>query len=87
MDAAEERKRGGRSKRKHGGGIHTHHEHGADMKHAHHIGAVDGRPKHHAGRKVRASGGRSGSNFSPLSSAHSGSAPRGHSTSDKGEHD
>jgi hypothetical protein len=39
-----------------------------------------GKPSAHAGRKPRKSGGRSGSNFNPLSSAASGSSPKGHST-------
>ena len=34
----------------------------------------------HGGRKPRASGGRSGSNMNPMSSAHAGSSPPGHST-------
>ena len=33
----------------------------------------------HGGRKPRASGGRSGSNSNPMSSAHAGSSPPGHS--------
>lgn len=79
---SEEKKRGGRAKRKHGGGIHKHHEKGEHMKHAKHIGHVDGKAKHHAGRAPRKSGGRAGSNFSPLSSAHAGSSPKGHKTVD-----
>ena len=39
-----------------------------------------GKPSKHAGRKPRKSGGRSGSNFNPLSSAASGTNPPGHST-------
>lgn len=81
QDAAEEKKRGGRAHRKHGGGV-THHESGKHMGHAKHLGPVSGKVKHHAGRSVRKSGGRAGSNFSPLSSAHGGSSPRGHSTTD-----
>lgn len=34
--------------------------------------------KHHAGRKPRKSGGRAGSNMNPLSSAASGTPPKGH---------
>lgn len=79
---AEEKKRGGRAKRKHGGGIHKHHEKGEHMKHAKHIGNVHGKRHVHAGRAPRKSGGRTGSNFSPLSSAHAGTAPRGHKTVD-----
>lgn len=57
---AEEMKKGGRAKKKGGGKVH--------------VGKVEGeKAKMHAGRKPRKSGG---SNFSPLSSAHSGkSAP------------
>jgi hypothetical protein len=61
---AEERKHGGRAKRKHGGKVH--------------VGAVEGeKAKHHAGRMPRKSGGRTGSNMNPLSSAHSGTAAPG----------
>lgn len=63
-DEAEERKHGGRAKRKHVGKVHG----AAAMK--------------HAGRKARKSGGRAGSDKSPLSSAHAGTAPRGHKTKD-----
>jgi len=78
---AEEKKHGGRAKRKHGGKV-KHHEHGEHMKHAKHVGAVKGKREVHAGRAPRKSGGRAGSNFSPLSSAHSGTPPRGHKTLD-----
>lgn len=61
---AEERKRGGRAKRRSGGKVHGE------------------SASCHAGRKPRKSGGRAGSNFNPLSSAHKGSAPRGHKTTD-----
>lgn len=65
-EEAEERKRGGRAKRNHGGMVK-------------HIGKVHGhKPSVNAGRKPRKSGGRAGSNFSPLSSAHKGSPPRDH---------
>jgi hypothetical protein len=74
---ADERKRGGRAKRKRGGGV-KHHEKGEDMKHAKHVGNIEGGMKAHAGRAPRKSGGRTGSNFSPLSSAHGGSPPRDH---------
>ena len=58
---AEEMKKGGRAKRKHGGKTM--------------VGKVEGEhAKMHAGRKPRKSGG---SNFSPLSSAHSGKAAPG----------
>ena len=54
-------KKGGRAKRKHGGKTM--------------VGKVEGEhAKMHAGRKPRKSGG---SNFSPLSSAHSGKAAPG----------
>ena len=81
QDAAEEKKRGGRAKRKRGGGV-THHETGKPMGHAKHIGPVQGSMSKNAGRSVRASGGRTGSNFSPMSSAHAGSSPRGHKVED-----
>lgn len=43
-----------------------------------HGGKADGgMGKKHAGRKPRKSGGRAGSNFNPLSSAASGTAPKG----------
>lgn len=46
------------------------------------MGKVDGEhAKHHAGRKPRKSGGRTGSNMNPLSSAHAGSPPTGRSVS------
>lgn len=80
---AEEKKRGGsakRHKRKRGGGIHEHHEKGKDLAHAKHIGAVHGDMHAHKGRAPRKAGGRAGSNFSPLSSAHAGTAPRDHKT-------
>jgi hypothetical protein len=61
---AEERKHGGRAKRKHGGKTM--------------VGHVEGeKAKMHAGRKPRKAGGRTGSNFNPLSSAHSGKAAPG----------
>ena len=53
---AEEKKRGGRAKHKHGGKIEGE------------------KAKMHAGRKPRKAGG---SNFNPLSSAHSGKAAPG----------
>lgn len=63
---AEELKRGGRAKRNHGGMVK-------------HLGKVHGKKPHvHAGRKPRKAGGRTGSNFSPLSSAHKGTEPRAH---------
>lgn len=80
-DEAEEKKRGGRAKRKHGGHV-KHHEKMGELKHAHHVGKVQGHHHAHKGRKPRASGGKTGSNFNPLSSAHSGSSPSGHKTTD-----
>lgn len=45
------------------------------------VGSIKGgKPSAHAGRKPRKSGGRSGSNFNPLSSAASGTNPPGHKT-------
>lgn len=55
---AEERKRGGRAKKK-------------SVK-------MEGMAKHHAGRKPRKSGGRTGSDHNPMSSAKSGEGPRDH---------
>lgn len=67
-DEAEERKRGGRTKRKHGG----------DVKH---VGMVHGEEaKHHAGRKPRKNGGRTGADSHPFSSARYGTEPKGHKT-------
>lgn len=75
--AAEEKKRGGRAKRKSGGSV-KHLEKGEDMKHAKHVGNVQGSCNTHAGRAPRKSGGRTGSNFNPMSSAHAGTPPRAH---------
>ena len=53
---ADEKKHGGRAKRKRGG--HVHHEHGKHLGHAKHVGHVHGEAAHHhAGRKARKSGG------------------------------
>ncbi len=66
-EEADERKRGGRAKRKQGGHV---------MKE---VGAIKGgAPSKHAGRMPRNSGGRTGSNMNPLSSAHAGTPARGH---------
>lgn len=55
---AEEMKKGGRAKRKHGGKL---------------VGKVEGeKGMHHAGRKPRKSGGRTGSDSNPFTSARSG---------------
>jgi hypothetical protein len=44
-----------------------------------HVGKVHGmHAMHHAGRKPRKAGGRTGSNMNPLSSAHHGTPPKGH---------
>jgi len=83
---ADERKHGGRTKKHHA--HHAHHEHHEHHEHAHHmhpakkhkkhVGHAEGEDmKHHAGRKPRKSGGRTGSNMNPLSSAHHGTAPKG----------
>ena len=62
---AEEKKRGGRAKKAHGGKM---------------IGKVHGeKSMHHAGRKPRKAGGRAGSDSSPLTSSHSGKQPAGRS--------
>jgi hypothetical protein len=93
-EEAEEKKHGGkaRKKRKHGGKanahISKHHEAHEHMKHAKHLGHVKGeqhfgnpgKARRAGGAVARASGGRTGSNFSPLSSAHAGSPPRDHKT-------
>ena len=75
-EEAEEKKRGGRAKRKHGGHVkHVLHHHDGHVKH---VGAVHGKAKHHAGRKPRKAGGRAGSDMNPLSSAHAGKHPAAH---------
>ena len=73
-DEAEERKHGGRAKRKHGGPVKKkkHHEMKVDGEHA----------VHHAGRKPRKSGGRTGSDSHPFSSARHGTEPKGHNPVD-----
>lgn len=75
---ADERAAGGRTGRKDGG--HVHHEHGKHLGHAKHLGHISGEMHMNSGRKVRRSGGRAGSNFNPLSSAHKGKSTPGHST-------
>lgn len=42
------------------------------------VGNIAGMSASHAGRAPRKSGGRTGSNMNPLSSAHKGTPPRGH---------
>jgi hypothetical protein len=92
---AQERKHGGRTKRKHGGHIanleHPKAEHRAKRKrgghamHAEH--AVHGEHgKHRADRKARKSGGKVGADMNPLSSAHKGKEPKGHKSYEP-EHD
>ena len=55
---AEEMKKGGRAKRKHGGKL---------------VGKVEGEKSHmHAGRKPRKAGGRAGSDSNPFTSARKG---------------
>jgi hypothetical protein len=57
-EEAEEKKKGGRVKKRHGGKM---------------VGKVDGeKPMHHAGRKPRKSGGRATSDANPFTSARSG---------------
>lgn len=63
---AEEKKHGGRAKRH-----HRRHGGKAEMKVEGHKGM------HHAGHKPRKSGGRTGSDSSPLTSSHSGKQPPG----------
>lgn len=78
---ADERKAGGRAKRKRGGMVH--HEAGKHMGHAKHVGLVHGEMgAHHAGRKPRKAGGRAGSDQAPFSSAHKGEEPKGHKDMD-----
>ena len=58
-EEAEERKRGGRAKRRHGGKTE--------------VGKVEGhKPPMHAGRKPRQSGGRASSDENPFTSARKG---------------
>jgi len=65
MDEAEEKKRGGRAKRKHGGKT---------------VGVISGpEPPAHAGRKPRARGGAA-CERSPFTSANKGKDPKGHKT-------
>ena len=70
---AEERKAGGRAKRKRGGNVK-------------HIGEAEGeRAKHRADRKPRKTGGRAGgSNSNPFSSAEHGEPAKRHTTEKSG---
>lgn len=71
---AEERKKGGRAKRRRGG--HVHHENMDHMKHAKHLGPVHGAASvKRSDRKPRASGGKTGSDSHPFSSARKGETP------------
>lgn len=63
---AEEKKRGGRAKRKHGGHV-KHHEMKVEGHHT----------KHHAGRKPRKHGGKADGNIFAFT-AHKGAAPKDH---------
>ena len=73
--------RGGRAERQRGG--HVHHERMEELAHAHHVGPVHGEhAKHHAGRKPRASGGKTGADSHPFSSARKGEKPAGRSEMD-----
>ena len=61
---SEEMKKGGRTKKAHGGKA---------------IGVISGEePKAHAGRKPRKSGGRTGSEANPFTGARKGKMPPGH---------
>jgi hypothetical protein len=65
-EESRELKKGGRAKKKRGGKA---------------IGVVEGpEPPAHAGRKPRASGGRSGAEKNPFTSANKGTQPKGHKT-------
>lgn len=56
-------------------------KHGGKVKK--HVGKADGMmAKKHAGRAARKSGGRTGSNMNPLSSAHAGTPAKGRHTVD-----
>ena len=90
VDGSDELKRGGRAKRKHGGHVHgkhvplhmEHHKHELGHRHKRRHGGkteehkVEGEHhKMHAGRKPRASGGRS--DVSPFTSALHGTPAKG----------
>ena len=78
---ADERKHGGRAKRKHGGIVH--HEKMEHMKHAKHIGKVHGEASRPRGdRMPRKSGGRAGCEASPFSAAMKGMEPKGHKSAE-----
>lgn len=78
---ADEKKSGGKVKRKRGGIVH--HENMENMKHAKHLGPVRGEAsKGHAGRKPRKDGGRTGADSHPFSSAKTGEKPAGRTEMD-----
>jgi len=79
-EAGTGRKRGGRTKRKHGGHVAAHEMH--PKHHKKHVEMHGKHAMHHAGRKPRKSGGRAGSNMNPLSSAHAGTPAKGRHTVD-----
>ena len=72
---AEERKHGGRTKRRHGGRTEREErKHGGKTE----VGHVEGKKgEHHAGRMPRKSGGRATSDANPFTSARKGSDPPG----------
>ena len=71
-EEAEERKSGGRAK--HAAGGRTARKEGGKTE----VGKMHGeKSKMHMGRKPRASGGRTGSDQSPFTSARKGTAPKG----------
>ena len=76
-DEAEERKHGGKAKKKVGGALVKKKVHGGVIKK--NVGGVTGSaPKASAARAPRKSGGRTGSDGNPFSSARAGTAPKRH---------
>jgi len=70
-EEAEEMKKGGRAKRKHGGKTE--------------VGHIEGHKPHmHAGRKPRKSGGRASSDANPFTSARSGKEAPGRKVMEEG---
>lgn len=70
-EEAEEMKKGGRAKRKHGGKTE--------------VGHIEGKKEHmHAGRKPRKSGGRTGSEANPFTGAKSGKDAPGRKVMEEG---
>ena len=78
---AEEMKKGGRAKKARGGGMSNRPaKSGFGPEHKTSIGKIGADfPKPNAGRKQRKSGGRTGSDSNPLTSAHRGKNPPGRS--------